>query len=199
MWSPRPGHLIRIGLEPETLRALHQGASLHDVGKISVPDRILNKPGALTDDAWAAIEAHPVTGWELASRAPSLRDSLAAIRHHHERWDGSGYPDGRAGPDIPLAGRIVAVADVWDALTSDRAYREAWQLDRAVSHIVGAAGGLFDPLCVEAFLDVLKEQGIVPDRARPDLDALFASALDCHPQERRPGRAARAGAARSDG
>ena len=178
---------MRIGLEPETLRALHQGASLHDVGKISVPDHILNKPGELTPEEWVSIEAHPVVGWELASRAPSLRDSLGAIRHHHERWDGTGYPDRRAGTDIPLAGRIVAVADVWDALTSDRAYREAWPLDRAVSHIVAASGVFFDPLCVDAFLDALKESGIVPDKVKPDLEALFAAATDCHPvEERRP-------------
>ncbi len=133
-----------------------------------MPDHILNKPAELTPEEWASIEEHPVVGWQLASRAPSLRDSLSAIRHHHERWDGSGYPDHLAGTDIPLAGRIVAVADVWDALTSDRAYRKAWSLDRAVSHVVAAGGVLFDPLCVEAFLDVLKDTGIVPDEVRPD-------------------------------
>jgi hypothetical protein len=180
---------IRIGLEPEALRALHQGASLHDVGKISVPDQILNKPGKLDPDEWTSIEAHPVVGWELASRAPSLRRSLAAIRYHHERWDGTGYPDKLRGRDIPLAGRIVAVADVWDALTSDRAYRPAWPLDQAVSHLVAAEGILFDPLCVEAFLDVLKDEGIVPDKVRPDLEALFNRATECHPvpeQRQRP-------------
>jgi hypothetical protein len=176
---------MRIGLDPETLRALHQGANLHDVGKISVPDHVLNKPGELTPEEWVSIEAHPVVGWELASRAPSLRHSLGAIRHHHERWDGTGYPDGRAGTDIPLAGRIVAVADVWDALTSDRAYRKAWPFDRAVSHVVAGAGVLFDPLCVDAFMDALKESGIVPEKVRPDLDALFAAAMDCHPVEER--------------
>jgi HD-GYP domain-containing protein (c-di-GMP phosphodiesterase class II) len=178
---------IRIGLEPEALRALHQGASLHDVGKISVPDRILNKPDKLDPEEWISIEAHPVVGWELANRAPSLRHSLAAIRHHHERWDGSGYPDKLEGPDIPLAGRIVAVADVWDALTSDRAYRPAWPLDQAISHLVAAEGVLFDPLCVEAFLDVLKDEGLVPERTRPDLESLFNRATDCHSMdERRP-------------
>lgn len=182
---------IRIGLEPEALRALHQGAALHDVGKISVPDQILNKPGELAPEEWVAIEGHPVVGWELVGRAPSLRESLAAIRHHHERWDGSGYPDALEGADIPLAGRIVAVADVWDALTSDRAYRPAWALDRAVSHVVAASGVLFDPLCVEAFLDVLKDTGVVPDKVRPDLEAIFRSAAECHVSERRPRPVAR--------
>jgi HD-GYP domain-containing protein (c-di-GMP phosphodiesterase class II) len=123
---------MRVGLEPEALRALHQGATLHDVGKIGVPDQILNKPEALDEDEWEWILRHPVVGWELA-------------------------------------GRIVAVADVWDALTSDRAYRPAWQVDRAASHLVTAAGSLFDPLCIEAFGDVLREQGIVPEAADLDL------------------------------
>jgi HD-GYP domain-containing protein (c-di-GMP phosphodiesterase class II) len=178
---------LRLGLEPEALRGLHQGAYLHDVGKISVPDQVLNKPGELTDDEWVSIKGHPVVGWELASRARSLRASLVAIRHHHERWDGSGYPDRLAGVDIPLAGRIVGVADVWDALTSDRAYRPAWALDRAISHIAAGAGDLFDPLCVEAFLDVLDDTGLAPEKTRVDADALLRAAMECHPApERRP-------------
>src|SRR5687768_13273140 len=133
---------LRIGLEPEALRGLHQGAYLHDVGKISVPDQVLNKPGDLTAEEWESIKGHPVVGWELANRARSLCESLPAIRHHHERWDGSGYPDRLAGVEIPLAGRIVAVADVWDAITSDRAYRPAWPFDRAISHIAAGGGTL---------------------------------------------------------
>jgi hypothetical protein len=163
---------MRLGLGPEALRALHQGATLHDVGKIGVPDQILNKPEALDEDEWEWILRHPVVGWELASRAPSLRQSLGAIRHHHERWDGSGYPDRLEGGDIPLAGRIVAVADVWDAITSDRAYRPAWKVDRAASHLVTGAGSLFDPGCIDAFCDVLREQGIVPETAKTDVDRI---------------------------
>ncbi|MGH2635984.1 MAG: HD domain-containing phosphohydrolase [Actinomycetota bacterium] len=181
---------LRLGLSPEALRGLHQGAYLHDLGKISVPDQILNKPGELTDEEWVSIERHPTVGWELASRARSLRDSLGAIRHHHERWDGSGYPDRLAGDEIPLAGRIVAVADVWDALTSERAYRPAWAADRAVSHVASARGVLFDPVCVEAFLDVVKDSGIVPELTRPDLETLLRSLEECHPvPERRRRRA----------
>jgi hypothetical protein len=85
------------------------------------------------------------------------------------------------GDDIPLAGRIVAVADVWDALTSDRAYREAWPLDKALTHIAGASGTLFDPLCVEAFFDLVAERGLWPDRGTPDLEALAEAAAACHP------------------
>ncbi len=127
------------------------------------------------------------------SRADSLHGALSAIRHHHERWDGSGYPDRLGGADIPLSGRIVAVADVWDALTSDRAYRPAWDLDRAVSHVAAASGTLFDPMCVEAFLDVVAENGLVPERTRADLAALVVAAGSCHPTERRPDPALPAG------
>jgi HD-GYP domain-containing protein (c-di-GMP phosphodiesterase class II) len=186
---------LRIGLEPEALRALHQGASLHDVGKISVPDHVLNKPGELTAEEWAWIEQHPTVGGELASRARSLRASIAPIRFHHERWDGSGYPDGLAGEGIPLAARIVAVADVWDALTSDRAYRAAWPPDRALSHLVGGRELLFDPACVEALVDVLADSGVLPERTRADLDELVRAAADCHPvrERRRRGASPRVG------
>ncbi|MEO8422894.1 MAG: HD domain-containing phosphohydrolase [Actinomycetota bacterium] len=177
---------LRLELVPDAVRGLHQGAYLHDVGKISVPDQILNKPGDLDPEEWEQIQRHPEVGWELVSRADSLHGALSAIRHHHERWDGSGYPDRLSGVDIPLSGRIVAVADVWDALTSDRAYRPAWDLDRAVSHIAAASGTLFDPACVEAFLDVVAATGLVPERTRADLDALVIAAADCHPIERRP-------------
>ena len=183
---------ITIGLEPEELRALHQGAFLHDVGKISVPDQILNKPGELSDEEWEAIKQHPVVGWDLAQRAPSLRDSLSAIRHHHERWDGTGYPDRLEGMDIPLAGRVVGVADVWDALTSDRAYRQAWESERAIEHIAAGAGSLFDPLCVEAFLEVITGSGSFSASRSADVEAVFRESLERH---RPPGRAARRRAA----
>jgi hypothetical protein len=183
---------LRLGLQPEALRALHQGASLHDVGKISVPDHVLNKPGELSPEEWAAIERHPTVGWELASRVRSLRDAVAAIRSHHERWDGSGYPDRLGGEDIPRAGRIVAVADVWDALTSDRAYRPAWAPDRALSHVLTARGVLFDPECVDALVDVLSETGLLPEAPDGDLERLLRAAADCHPaRERRPRRPVR--------
>jgi HD-GYP domain-containing protein (c-di-GMP phosphodiesterase class II) len=176
---------LRLALDPETMRGLHQGACLHDVGKIGVPDQVLNKPDELDPQEWDQIQRHPEIGWDLVNRAESLRGALSAIRNHHERWDGTGYPDRLAGTDIPLAGRIVAVADVWDALTSDRAYREAWLPDRAVSHIAAASDVLFDPSCVEAFLDVVAEHGLVPERTREELSALIGDA-SCHPTERRP-------------
>jgi HD-GYP domain-containing protein (c-di-GMP phosphodiesterase class II) len=170
----------RLGLEPGLLRRLAQGAQLHDMGKIGVPDAVLNKPAGLDDDEWEWIRAHPVVGWEIASRAPSLRSALDVIRHHHERWDGTGYPDGRSGPDIPRVARIAAVADVWDALTSDRAYREAWPADQALSHLVAGSGLLFDPECVEAFIDVLAGGGPLTDGVDLDRGALEAAAEACH-------------------
>jgi hypothetical protein len=176
---------LRLALAPESMRGLHQGAFLHDVGKISVPDHVLNKAGELTSEEWAMIERHPEVGWDLVSRAESLRGALSAIRHHHERWDGSGYPDRLAGTDIPQLGRIVAVADVWDALTTDRAYRPAWAVDRAVSHVAAASGTLFDPASVEAFLDVVAERGLWPEKTRADLASLLEASSGCHVEDRR--------------
>jgi hypothetical protein len=176
---------LRLALAPELMRGLHQGAFLHDVGKISVPDRVLNEAGELTAEDWAMIERHPEVGWDLVSRAESLHGALSAIRHHHERWDGTGYPDRLAGTDIPQLGRIVAVADVWDALTSDRAYRPAWSVDRAVSHVAAASGSLFDPAAVEAFLDVVAEQGLWPEKTRADLASLLEVSAGCHVEDRR--------------
>jgi HD-GYP domain-containing protein (c-di-GMP phosphodiesterase class II) len=171
---------LHLDLDPDTLRGLSQGGFLHDIGKIGVPDQVLNKPGKLTGDEWDWITAHPVVGWEMASRAPSLRDSLAVVRHHHERWDGSGYPDGLTSTEIPLAARIAAVADVWDALTSDRAYRPAWSAEEALAYVVAGRETLFDPTCVEAFVDLLAHQGVGSLRAAVDPQALAAAAEACH-------------------
>ena len=167
----------RLGLEADELRRLAQGARLHDIGKIGVPDAVLNKPAELTPDEWDWIKAHPIVGWEIASRAPSLRSALDVIRHHHERWDGSGYPDGRGGDATPLPARIAAVADVWDALTSDRAYRPAWPADQALAHLVAGSGRLFDPACVEALVDLLDTGG---ERVDLDRAVLAAAAEACH-------------------
>jgi hypothetical protein len=173
---------LRVGLHPDGLRRLTQGASLHDIGKIGVPDHVLNKPAGLTPEEWALIHNHPTVGWEMAKRVPSLRGTLAVIRHHHERWDGSGYPDRLGGDEIPLPARIAAIADVWDALTSDRAYRPAWPPDKALAHIAAASETLFDPFCVEAFIDLVAEGSLWPERAKADPEALLAAAERCHPR-----------------
>jgi HD-GYP domain-containing protein (c-di-GMP phosphodiesterase class II) len=172
---------LHMGLDPDTLRGLSKGAVLHDIGKIGVPDDVLNKPAALTDEEWAWIRAHPVAGWEMARRAASLDDALVVVRHHHERWDGGGYPDGLTGDRIPFGARIATVADVWDALTSDRAYRPAWAPEQALRHIVDARGSLFDPSCVEAFVDLMVERGMDPGgHAEIDDRALADAARACH-------------------
>ena len=151
---------LLMGLSPDRLRVLARGAYLHDVGKIGIPDGILNKPGALTDEERDVIQTHPRLGYELASSAPSLREALPVILHHHERFDGGGYPGGLAGEAIPLEARVVAVADVWDALTSDRAYRRGWAPEAALAHIRAGAGTHFDARVVDTFTTLVARWGI---------------------------------------
>jgi putative nucleotidyltransferase with HDIG domain len=170
----------QMGLGATQLRQLAQGAVLHDIGKIATADAVLNKPGPLTAQERVWIEQHPIAGWEIVRQAPSLHAALSVVRHHHERWDGKGYPDGLAGADIPVQARMAAVADVWDALTSDRAYRPAWSAQRALDHIVAGAGTQFDPACVEAFLAVLGARGIAPTGQRVSAETAAAAATDCH-------------------
>lgn len=153
---------LRLGLSPEQLRSLARGAYLHDVGKIAIPDDILNKPGRLDEHERARIEEHPATGVDIVRGMRSLEDTVAVIRHHHERVDGAGYPDGLAGEDIPLLARVCAVADVWDALTSDRAYRRAMNPEQALGVIVDARGSHLDPAVVDVLARHLAETGIVP-------------------------------------
>lgn len=141
-------------LPPEQLRVLSQGSIVHDVGKINIPDSILNKPGRLTEEERAIIEAHPVKGYEMCRMLGIMREELAIIRSHHEKWDGTGYPDRLKGEQIPLLARIVAVADVYDALTSNRAYRQAWSHDQAIQLLIDNSGSHFDPECVEAWVRV---------------------------------------------
>ncbi|GAA3410289.1 HD-GYP domain-containing protein [Paenibacillus hodogayensis] len=137
--------------KPEQLRALAQGAIVHDVGKINVPDSILNKPGRLTEEERAVIELHPVKGYELCRSLGFMKDELDIIRHHHERWDGTGYPDRLEKEQIPLLARIVAVADVYDALTSNRSYRQARTHAEVIAFLMEHKGTQFDPNCVDAW------------------------------------------------
>ncbi|MHB1340372.1 MAG: HD-GYP domain-containing protein [Coriobacteriia bacterium] len=132
---------------------LRRGALLHDIGKMAVPDAILRKPGPLDDDEWVVMRQHPVHAREFLSHIDYLTPALDIPYYHHERWDGSGYPLGLIGEDIPLSARIFAVIDVFDALTSDRPYRDAWPVDKALEHIRDGAGEHFDPTVVGAFLE----------------------------------------------
>jgi len=117
---------IAVGLDRASLLALYRGGYLHDVGKVGIPDSILFKPGKLTAEEWVTMRSHSVRGEEICRHLKSLRTVLPVIRHHHERWDGSGYPDGLRGDQIPLLARILQIADIYDALTSARPYRPAY-------------------------------------------------------------------------
>jgi len=131
---------------------------LHDIGKMAVPDSILLKKGSLTDSEWDVVKKHPIHARQLLQDIPFLTPALAIPYSHHERWDGSGYPEGLAEEEIPLQARIFAVADVWDALISDRPYRQAWPKNKAYDYIREGSGKIFDPQVVEAFLEIVDQE-----------------------------------------
>jgi HD-GYP domain-containing protein (c-di-GMP phosphodiesterase class II) len=171
---------MRMGLSPDRLRVIARGAYLHDIGKIGVPDQILNKPDRLTDDERAVIETHPALGHEMAKTAPSLHEALGVILHHHERVDGGGYPDGLVGSEIPLEARVVAVADVWDALTTDRSYRPGWPPAEALAHIHAGSGTHFDAGAVRALVDLAAEWGIRMSASEGSGDEAWEAGQTCH-------------------
>jgi len=148
-----------LGVPEEDLDDLRRGAILHDVGKIAIPDAILLKPGPLTEEEWQEMRKHPVYAYEWLSGIPFLKKALEIPYAHHERWDGSGYPRGLKGSEIPLSARIFAVVDVYDALTSDRPYRKAWPREKALAYLQEQAGKQFDPEVVAAFLRLMAEEG----------------------------------------
>ncbi len=134
---------------------IQRGALLHDIGKMGVPDQILLKPGPLTGDEWAVMRLHPTYAYEMLSPIDFLHSALTIPWCHHEKWDGTGYPRGLAGMDIPLAARLFAVADVWDALRSNRPYRAGWPPERVLEHLASLSGTHFDPQAVAAFLQMM--------------------------------------------
>ncbi|MFC4811136.1 HD-GYP domain-containing protein [Paenibacillus sp. GCM10023250] len=148
-------YALRLGeemqLSKDKLRAIAQGGVVHDVGKLRVPDAILNKAGKLTAEERLVIERHPVSGYDMCKRLGFLADELSVIRSHHEKWDGTGYPDRLRGEEIPLLARITAVADVYDALTSSRSYRQAMSHEAAMAIIAEVSGIHFCPACVKAW------------------------------------------------
>lgn len=146
-----------MGMSADELLHVRRGALLHDIGKMGIPDAILLKPGPLTPEERAIVERHPQLAYELLSSIPFLRPALDIPYCHHERWDGTGYPRGLKGEEIPLAARIFAVVDVYDALCSDRPYRKAWPEAEARRYIREQAGKQFDPQVVELFLQLLEE------------------------------------------
>lgn len=141
-----------IGWRRPQLEALRLGGSLHDVGKIAVDARILRKPGPLTQEELAQIRRHPVAGARLIEGVVDLRAAQPYVLHHHERWDGCGYPERRAGDGIPLEARVLCIADAFDAMTSTRAYRPALSIDGALAEVERCAGSQFDPRLAKTFL-----------------------------------------------
>ncbi len=160
--SERVGALARrlagaLGLPPAEIDMVTQAGLLHDIGKIGVPETVLRKRGPLDQSEWGLMRNHPLIGAQIVAPFDFFAGSGLAIRHHHERWDGSGYPDGLAGCAIPLGARIVAVADVFDALTSDRPYRGALPAGTALEYLAGEAGRTLDPAVVAAMLDTVRD------------------------------------------
>lgn len=156
---------MRLGWDDDELEALRVGAALHDVGKVNVRPEVLGKPGLLDERELAEIRAHPVEGTWLIAGVPSLSPALPYVLFHHERWDGGGYPTRRSGPSIPLEGRVLAVADAFDAMTSLRPYRRTLSTDQAAEEIRRCAGTQFDPDVAGAFLDALAAGEILPGEA----------------------------------
>jgi ribonuclease P protein subunit RPR2 len=152
-------HALRIaralGLGDDALRQIEFGGVLHDVGKIGVPDAVLGKPGALTPEEWETMRRHPIIGRSMLQGIAFLGPAVDAVAHHHERWDGDGYPFGLAGDEIPLAGRIVSVADAFDAMTTDRPYRRGLSTEVAVAELERGKGTAFDVDVVGAFLGTI--------------------------------------------
>lgn len=148
----------RLGLFGDRLIALSYAAYLHDIGKVKIPDRILNKPGPLTDEEWEEMRKHPGYGAEMLADKEFLTEAAKIVVAHHERHDGAGYPNGLKGEEIPLEARIVAVVDAYDAITSKRPYSPALSQDTAMAELRKNAGTQFDPHVVEAFLDVLQRR-----------------------------------------
>ena len=152
-------HLSRLmGLDGEDLVHIRRGALLHDIGKLGVPDAILLKPGPLTDEEWEVMKIHPELARKMLEKVEYLKPAMDIPYCHHERWDGSGYPRGLKGEEIPLAGRIFAIVDVWDALTSDRPYRAAWSKEKTLQHIKEQKGIYFDPQIADIFVEYIKSK-----------------------------------------
>jgi HD-GYP domain-containing protein (c-di-GMP phosphodiesterase class II) len=145
----------RIGVSQQELIQIRRGALLHDIGKMGIPDRILLKPDKLTDEEWILMHMHPTYAFQMLKPIAYLQQALDIPYCHHEKWDGTGYPRGLKGEEIPLGARIFCIVDVYDALTSDRPYRTAWPKEKVLSHIRGLAGSHFDPQVVEAFLKMM--------------------------------------------
>ncbi|ARP95351.1 response regulator [Bordetella genomosp. 13] len=157
---------LAAGYSATAAEEVLNAAPMHDIGKIGIPDAILKKPGKLTDEEWVVMRRHPIIGGKIIGdhRSGLLRMARIIAEGHHEKWDGTGYPRGLRGEQIPHVARIVALADVFDALTSERPYKAAWPVDEAVAHIVKESGTHFDPELVPLFVECLPELLAIRDQ-----------------------------------
>jgi HD-GYP domain-containing protein (c-di-GMP phosphodiesterase class II) len=167
------GHAMRVvdntvflaymmGITGKGLMNVRRGAMLHDVGKMGIPDSILLKPGPLTDEEWEIMRTHPMLAQKLLSQVDFLTEALDIPLYHHEKWDGTGYPYELKGKEIPLVARIFSIIDVWDALRSDRPYREAWPADKVMEYLHEQSGSQFDPQVVEVFMHNAARFSLMP-------------------------------------
>src|SRR3954449_13438702 len=147
----------RLGWSPAQLATLRVGGPLHDIGKLAVSDEVLCKEGKLDDAEFAQIREHPKIGARILLRMAALREAIPYVLYHHERWDGRGYPSGKAGEEIPIEARVLAVADAFDAMTSDRPYRPALSRTEALAEVERCAGTQFDPRIAQVFLELFAE------------------------------------------
>jgi len=157
----------KMGIRGEALTHLRHGALLHDIGKLAIPRQVLNKPGPLNADEWKLMRRHPLYAYEFFAPLKELYPALDVALYHHEKWDGSGYPFGLTGETIPLAARIFAIVDVWNALLSDRPYRKAWDEATTRAYILDNRGRQFDPQVVDAFWELLGHNGHARYRWHP--------------------------------
>jgi HD-GYP domain-containing protein (c-di-GMP phosphodiesterase class II) len=149
---------VQLDLPAATVLRCRLAGWLHDVGKVTIPERVLAKPAPLSEPEWRVMVTHAAFGAELVARTPGIAECAAGVRHHHERWDGTGYPDRLAGAAIPLEARVVAAADAWNAMTHDRIYRRALDFDTACAEIRGIAGTQLDPAVADALLAIVQSE-----------------------------------------
>jgi response regulator RpfG family c-di-GMP phosphodiesterase len=166
----------RLGLAPAEIADVRDVATLHDVGKLAIPDAILHKPGPLTEDEWVVMRTHPMASEQLLAQVPSLHHLCGAIRAEHERWDGTGYPDGLAGPEIPLASRITLVCDAFHAMTSERPYRHAMSLADTCAEIEAGSGTQFCPTAAGALVSIVRNAS---ERTAPVFHQARCECLSC--------------------
>ena len=152
-----------LGLSEEQREALHYGAYMHDIGKVWIPDSILLKPGRLTSEEYEYMKQHVIFGWKVMSNMSAMEETALIVRHHHEHYDGAGYPDGLAGEQIPITARVLALVDVFDALLTRRPYKEPYPLDEALELIRRETGSHFDPKVVDAFFQALAKGILAPE------------------------------------